>query len=138
MRDAGKFSTGVILGAALILLMAVKVLAADDAELIAKAVQAEAGNQDFEGRRLVAATVLNRVDSEVFPDTVEGVLYQPGQFSTAGKLATTEPTWMDRLAVKMEIESRSNTDVMFFRAGRYGCGEPLMQVGDHYFSGLKE
>lgn len=112
-------------------------LTSEDMTLIAKTVQAEAGNQDIEGKRLVAAVVLNRVDSEVFPDTVEEVLSQKGQFVTYRSLSKTSPTIYDMMAVQMELNERSNREVMFFRTKRYGTGEPLMKVGDHYFSGLR-
>jgi len=112
-------------------------LTSEDITLIAKTVQAEAGNQDMEGKRLVAAVVLNRMDSEVFPDSVEGVLSQEGQFVTYRYLNKTSPTIYDMMAVQMELNERSNTEVMFFRTQRYGTGEPLMKVGDHYFSGLR-
>lgn len=112
-------------------------LTSEDITLIAKTVQAEAGNQDIEGKRLVAAVVLNRVDSEVFPDTVEEVLSQKGQFVTYRSLSKTSPTIYDMMAVQMELNERSNREVMFFRTKRYGTGEPLMKVGDHYFSGLR-
>lgn len=108
-----------------------------DVELIEKTVQAEAGNQNIEGRRYVAAVIINRVDDPAFPDTVEGVLSQDGQFSTYKNLQSTQATWKDELATKLEIESRSNTEIMFFRAGHYGCGEPAFQCGDHYFSTMK-
>lgn len=111
-------------------------LSAEDMTLIAKTVQAEAGNQDFEGRRLVAAVVLNRVESEYFPDTVQEVLSAPGQFTTYKKLGKTEATYYDALAVQMEVNERSNTEVMYFRTGRYGSGKPLMKWGDHYFSAI--
>lgn len=112
-------------------------LTSEDITLIAKTVQAEAGNQDMEGKRLVAAVVLNRMDSEVFPDTVKDVLSQQGQFVTYRYLNNTEPTIYDVIAVQMELRERSNTEVIFFRTKRYGTGEPLMKVGDHYFSGLR-
>ncbi len=110
---------------------------ASDIEMIAKVVHAEAGNQSLEGKRMVAAVVLNRVESDTFPDTVDEVISQKGQFSTYRSLDVTEPQWDDMLAVKMEMETRSNNEVLFFRNGHYGCGEPLMKVGDHYFSTIK-
>lgn len=138
-KEAREWLTGMLLGLIISLLLAAKVMAAPlpDEELIARTVQAEAGNQSLEGRRMVAAVILNRVDSEEFPDTIEGVLSQERQFTTYKDLDATEPTWKDRLAVKMEMERRSNDEVLFFRTGHYGCGEPMMQVGDHYFSGIK-
>ena len=33
-----------------------------------------------EGKRLVIDTVLNRVDSKYFPDTIHDVIYQKGHF----------------------------------------------------------
>lgn len=113
-------------------------LSTEDATLIAKTVWLEAGNQPIEGKRLVAAVILNRVESEQFPNTVEGVLSAPGQFATFHALSKSHPTIEDAIAVQMEINQRSNTEVMFFRTKRYGTGEPLMKVGDHYFSGIKE
>lgn len=140
-KETQEIITGLILGLILTLLLAIKVIAApvsdDEVTLIAKTVQAEAGNQCFEGKRLVAAVILNRVDSEVFPDTVEGVLSAPGQFVTYKSLGRTQPTIHDMMAVQMELNERSNAEVMFFRAGRYGTGKPMMQVGDHYFSTIK-
>ena len=134
--------TGIAIGLILYILLAVKVMAEpvsdEDMELIAKTVWLESGNQDLEGRRLVAATILNRVESSEFPDTVEEVLSQENQFSTYPRLSEATPTWRDLLATKMEIENRSDTDVLFFRTERYGCGVPLYKHGDHYFSTLAD
>lgn len=38
--------------------------------------EAEAGGEDENGKLLVANVVLNRVNSNIFPDTVTGVVYQ--------------------------------------------------------------
>jgi hypothetical protein len=138
-KETREWITGIAIGIIISLLFAVKVIAAPviDEEMITRTVELEAGNQSLEGKRMVAAVIINRVESETFPDTTEAVLSQDGQFSTYRNLKIANPTWQDRLAVRMELESRSNTEVMFFRAGRYGCGEPLMKVGDHYFSTIK-
>ena len=42
----------------------------------------EAGNQSVEGKRAVIEVILNRVKTDVWPDTVELVLSQPRQFMT--------------------------------------------------------
>lgn len=47
-----------------------------DYEALLKIVQAEAGNEDEEGKMLVAGVVLNRVNSGRFPDTVSEVVMQ--------------------------------------------------------------
>ena len=54
----------------------------EDVELIALVTMAEAEGECEEGKRLVIDTILNRVDSEHFPDTVYDVIYQPNQFSS--------------------------------------------------------
>ena len=55
----------------------------EDAQLIMQTAQAEAGNQGEDGMWLVMSTIVNRVESEDFPDTVKDVVYQEGQFATA-------------------------------------------------------
>ncbi len=47
-----------------------------DYDALLKIVQAEAGNEDEEGKMLVAGVVLNRVTSSKFPDTVSDVVMQ--------------------------------------------------------------
>lgn len=53
----------------------------DSLELLALCVEAEAGNQDLTGKRMVVDVVLNRVDAPDWPDTIEGVITQPYAFS---------------------------------------------------------
>ena len=105
-------------------------------DLMAQLVWHEAGNQDMVGKMLVADTVLNRMESERFPNTVEEVIFQKGQYTTAKVLGRIEPPIECYGAVLSEIDGeRYNTEVIFF--GRaYGCGEPLFQHQDHCFSGL--
>ncbi len=59
-----------------------------DYETLLKIVEAEAGTEDETGKLLVANVVLNRVNSEYFPDTVTEVVYQreggKAQFSPVG------------------------------------------------------
>ena len=52
-------------------------------KLLACLVHAEAGNQSYEGKLAVANVVLNRMKSKKYPNTIEAVIYQPGQFSVA-------------------------------------------------------
>lgn len=105
-------------------------------DLMAQLVWHEAGNQDMVGKMLVADTVLNRMESDRFPNTVEEVIFQKGQYTTAKVLGRDEPTIECYGAVLSEIDGeRYNTEVIFF--GRtYGRGEPLFQHQDHCFSGL--
>lgn len=109
----------------------------EEITLIAKLTIAEAGNQSDEGKRLVIDTVLNRMDSPYFPDTVEGVIFQKYQFSPVwnGGIDKYVPDEHIIDLVKEEINDRTNSEVIFFTAGKYGpYGVPLFQVEDHYFS----
>ncbi len=47
-----------------------------DLELLARLVQAESEGEPFNGKVAVAATVLNRVQSSCYPNTIPGVIYQ--------------------------------------------------------------
>jgi len=98
--------------------------------LMAKVVHAEAGNQDEIGKRLIADVILNRLDSDAFPDTVEEVVWQENQFAMH-ELYTID----DLNAVKDEIQNRTDNQVLFFRKNHYhSIGNPAYQHGDHYFS----
>ncbi len=52
--------------------------------LLARVVYAEAAGEPYSGKVAVAAVVLNRVDSPLFPDTIAGVVYEEWQFSCVG------------------------------------------------------
>ena len=49
--------------------------------ILERIVEAEAGDQDLRGRRLVANVILNRVNNEEFPDTIRDVVFAKRQFS---------------------------------------------------------
>lgn len=108
-----------------------------DLQLLACLVEAEAGNQDMTGKRLVVDVVLNRVVDPRFPDTIPGVIYQPGQFGPVsnGALARAYYTVSEESmkAVAMELDDQIDYSVLYFTAGDYGCGTPAYKYGDHYF-----
>lgn len=113
----------------------------DELELLAQVVEAEAGNQDLTGKRLVVDVVLNRVDSPLFPDTITEVLEQANQFETMANGAVEAAGWHmqaeDYEAVLMELESRLDYDIYYFTAGAYNKScTPAYIYGDHYFGGL--
>ncbi len=49
-------------------------------DLLFRIVEAEAGAEPMEGKIAVANVIINRVHDSRFPNTVEGVIYQPNQF----------------------------------------------------------
>lgn len=116
----------------------------DELELLALVVEAEAGNQDLTGKRLVVDVVLNRVDSPLFPDTITEVLEQSGQFSTMSNGAVEDAGWHmqedDYTAVMMEVTGgRLDYDIYYFTAGEYNAScSPAYIHGDHYFGYLSD
>ena len=115
----------------------VDLITMDDAVLIAKLVLAEAEGEPEMGKRLVIDTVLNRLESEDFPNTVYDVVYQPYHY---------DPVWDGRIdlfselddtfkLVVDEIQHRTNSEVLYFRTDKFHeFGTPMEQVGNHYFS----
>lgn len=104
-------------------------------ELLASIIFCEAGNQSFTGQVAVGAVVLNRMANEAYPDTMEEVIYQPGQFSPAGS------GWLDRVrstdgytesamqAAEAALAGENPIgDCLYFDQGGYGY-----QIGAHYF-----
>lgn len=112
-------------------------LSQEEIELIALVTMAEAEGESEEGKRLVIDTILNRVDSLYFPNTVYDVIYQQSQFSSMWNGRVDRCYVMNDICelVLEECQSRTNYDTIFFTAGGYSkYGVPMFQVGNHYFS----
>ena len=104
-------------------------------ELLASLIFCEAGNQPYEGQVAVGAVVMNRIKSSSYPDTMEEVIYQSGQFSPAMS------GWLDRVRANQgyteaamqaaeDALAGSNPigDCLYFSVGGYGT-----RIGDHLF-----
>ncbi len=112
----------------------------EEINLIALVTMAEAEGECEKGKRLVIDTILNRVDSKYFPNTIHDVIYQKNQFSCM---------WNGRIGrcyvrndicqlVRDELKLRTNKYVMFFNPNGYSpYGTPLFKIGNHYFSSYK-
>lgn len=48
---------------------------------LARAINGEARGEPYEGQVAVGAVILNRVNSPQFPNTIAGVIYEPGAFT---------------------------------------------------------
>lgn len=48
---------------------------------MARAINGEARGEPYEGQVAVGAVILNRVKDSRFPNTISGVIYQPGAFT---------------------------------------------------------
>lgn len=93
-------------------------ITAEERELLARVVYAEANTETLEGQIAVAQVVLNRVRSESFPDTVSEVIYQERQFSTAPILGSVTPNETNYEAVDAAFETEVVPyDVLYFSRG---------------------
>lgn len=52
-----------------------------DMELLSRIISAEARGEPYEGQVAVGAVILNRIEHPSFPNSLSGVIYQPGAFS---------------------------------------------------------
>ncbi len=98
---------------------------------------AEVEGEPEKVQRLVIDTVLNRVDSEHFPDTVNDVIWQPKHFTVMWNGRAERCEVQDDICslVEEELKERTNSDVIFFRSSHYSeYGEPLFKEGSVYFS----
>lgn len=112
-------------------------LTEEEINLIAQVTMAEVENQSEYCKRLVIDTILNRVDSLYFPDTVHGVIYAKNQFEVMvnGRF---ERCYVQEDIVKLvkeELINRTNTQVAFFNSiGFNTWSTPMFQEGCMYFS----
>ena len=108
-------------------------------EVLAQLVEAEAGNQPFEGKCLVADVILNRVESPDFPNTISEVVFQDGQFSVVKNGAYDKAGYSmkddDYKAVMYEVQLHQNKDVLYFNNCSVVSGSGrAFKVGDHWFN----
>lgn len=109
---------------------------ADDTRLLAALIYCEAGNQGYEGQLAVGATVMNRVRSGAYPNTIYSVIYASGQFTPAlnGKVARVYGGNIPASCVTAAQESINGATnigtATHFR--RVGAHEGIV-IGDHVF-----
>ena len=107
---------------------------AEEFELIARVVYAEANTESIEGQQAVAEVVLNRRAAGNFADSVHDVVYAPGQFSTAPMLERVTPNMGNYTAVWLALygEAILPLDVVFFSRGAEN-GNVWGRIGAHVF-----
>lgn len=113
-------------------------LSDSELDLFAALVMAEAGDQDYIGKCLVADVVLNRVESPAWPNTVTDVIYQRNQFSPTfdgglerGYATVTSDCYA---AILQELEGpRIDYNIIYFSMWYCANGTFVYQHGDHFF-----
>lgn len=110
----------------------------EDFELMAKTVYAEAKTEEFEGQVAVAEVILNRVESDNYPNTVKGVITQPGAFASWSNGSVEAAPFDDECceAVQDALNERIfPVTVVWFREGHFHpFGTQYTVIGNHYFS----
>lgn len=86
-----------------------------DLQLLARAINGEARGEPYEGQVAVGAVILNRVKSPDFPNTVSGVIYQPGAFTAVADGQINVPIDPKSTVVKAAQDALNGWDPT------YGC-----------------
>lgn len=104
---------------------------------LAQLIEAEAENEELYGKILVGNVVLNRIRNPKYPNSLNEVIYQKGQFQVIrnGKF--------DQMKNKVSVESyvaallamngEGDSEILYFGTNRRnGCGH--WKYGRHWFS----
>lgn len=110
---------------------------AAEVEILARCVEAEAGDQSIDVKRAVVSVILNRVDDDAWPDTIGEVIEEPYEFATYwnGAMDEAEPSVSTYEAISIEMETRSYPGLYYFDMDQFlQYGTPYKKMGDLYFS----
>ena len=110
----------------------------EDFELLCRTTFCEAGNQDFETQKMVCLTILNRLKSNRFPDTIHGVVYGRNAYEVTTWADFESKEWTEQVesAVLSALEENNHPEDMFyFRTEHFHTfGENYIKSDDLYFS----
>ena len=111
----------------------------NDVVLLAKVIYAEAtqqANLRITDRRYVGAVVMNRVKHHLFPNTLQGVIYAPGQYACVGNYWFNQYPPQECLDIARQLLEGETfgvpSNVVFQAQFRQGKGI-WKQVGVHYY-----
>jgi N-acetylmuramoyl-L-alanine amidase len=118
----------------------------EDRYWLAKIIEAEAGVESLEGKIAVGAVVINRVESEQFPDTIKEVIFQKYkgvyQFSPVGdgRIYDVEPSEEAYEAAERALAGEDPTDgALYFynpkisKSKFFKNRELVVTIGNHQF-----
>ncbi len=114
-----------------------------DLQLMARAINGEARGEPYEGQVAVGAVILNRVRSSSFPNTIAGVIYEPGAFTAVADGQINVPIAEDSTVYKAAQDALNGWDptggaIYYFNpdtaTNRWIWSRPLIkQIGKHRF-----
>ena len=116
---------------------------ASDVQLIARAINGEARGEPYEGQVAVGAVILNRVKSPEFPNTIAGVIYEPGAFTAVSDGQINVPIAEGSTVVKAARDALNGWDptggaIYYFNpdtaTNKWIWSRPLIKkIGKHRF-----
>lgn len=112
--------------------------------LLAQLIYNEANGEGMNGWIAVAEVVRNRVESDLFPDTISEVIYQknPVQFSDYQKIATRKPSeeqiFVAREVLSGNLQILGDSNVLYFRNAKgstadWGKNRFFKTINNHQF-----
>lgn len=81
-----------------------------DEQLMARAINGEARGESYEGQVAVGAVILNRVRHASFPNTISGVIYQPGAFTAVSDGQINAPVDQNSTVLKAARDALNGWD----------------------------
>lgn len=111
-------------------------LTLEEVELLSRTVQLEAGGEIAEGKYATAETILNRITSDKYPNTLIEVLSQKGQFSTWKNISSIKatPTIDTYQAIVMVLTGQTN--VVAYNTLKFNnkpIGNNPIKIGNQYY-----
>lgn len=110
--------------------------------LLSKLIAAEARGESYEGQVAVAAVVLNRVQDERFPNSIEGVIYQKNAFSVVKNGYIYENATEESYKAAKDAlygNDPTNDAIYFWNPDISTCNwmntlNPHLRIGNHVFA----
>ncbi len=115
-----------------------KDITAEEYEILTRIVEAEAGAESYETRLLVVNIILNRVESEAFPNSIQEVVFQNNgkyyQFSpiSNGTYYSVEVKDSTRMAVDEALAGKDNSGgALYFMVRRLSAAKSVAWFDSH-------
>lgn len=107
-----------------------------EGDLLERILWAEANDQSFDGQKAVVEVIFNWLRSPEWPNTVEGVLSQKGQFATWKSRNKVRPTEVQSDVISevlRETETVIPADYVYFSTKKHGWMHDCFKIEDHWF-----
>ncbi|MBD1378979.1 cell wall hydrolase [Metabacillus arenae] len=116
-------------------------ITAEEKDLLARLVQAEAVGEPYAGKVAVATVVLNRVESNLFPNTIHGVIYDGTQFEPVLNGEINKPAGAEAkkaVSEALAFHGQGNNSLFFYNPKKAQNDflenkQVTVEIGDHVF-----